>query len=60
MALGHIDSGDNFTKLVNAGYDAVKAVFPDASVIVHETAETKAGSTTDSSESSRKKADDTT
>jgi Arabinogalactan endo-1,4-beta-galactosidase len=33
--LGHIDSGDNFTKLVNAGYDAVKAVFPDASVIVH-------------------------
>ena len=28
-------SGDNFTRMVNAGYDAVKAVFPDALVIVH-------------------------
>ncbi len=33
--LGHIDNGDNFTQLVNAGYDAVKAVFPNAAVIVH-------------------------
>ncbi len=33
--MGHIDSGDNFTQLVNAGYDAVKAVFPRALVIVH-------------------------
>lgn len=33
--VGHIDSGDNFTRLVNAGYDAVKAVFPEAQVIVH-------------------------
>ncbi len=33
--LGDIASGDNFTKMVNAGHDAVKAVFPDASVIVH-------------------------
>lgn len=33
--LGHIDKDDNFTQLVNAGYDAVKAVFPAAKVIVH-------------------------
>lgn len=25
----------NFTKMVNAGYDAVKAIFPDCKVIVH-------------------------
>ncbi|MDE5656265.1 MAG: arabinogalactan endo-1,4-beta-galactosidase [Muribaculaceae bacterium] len=33
--MGSIDSGDNFTRMVNAGYDAVKAVFPEALVIVH-------------------------
>ena len=33
--IGHIDSGDNFTRMVNAGYDAVKAVCPDAQVVVH-------------------------
>ncbi|MCM1067923.1 MAG: arabinogalactan endo-1,4-beta-galactosidase [Muribaculaceae bacterium] len=33
--LGSTDNGDNFTQLVNAGYDAVKALFPEASVIVH-------------------------
>lgn len=33
--LGSTDSGDNFTRMVNAGYDAVKAIFPDALVIVH-------------------------
>lgn len=33
--LGEIGNGDNFTQMVNAGYDAVKAVFPDALVIVH-------------------------
>lgn len=33
--MGHIDTGTNFTELVNAGYDAVKAVCPEALVIVH-------------------------
>lgn len=33
--MGHLESGDNFTQLVNAGYDAVKAVFPAALVVVH-------------------------
>lgn len=33
--LGNIDQGANFAKLVNAGYDAVKAIFPDCQVIVH-------------------------
>ena len=33
--LGDITNGDNFTRMVNAGYDAVKAVCPDAQVIVH-------------------------
>lgn len=33
--LGKLDNGSNFTEMVNAGYDAVKAVFPDALVIVH-------------------------
>lgn len=34
--LGKIDGGNsNFAELVNSGYDAVKAVFPDAKVIVH-------------------------
>lgn len=32
--LGDVASG-NFTKLLNAGYDAVKEVYPDAKVIVH-------------------------
>ncbi|MDE6854598.1 MAG: arabinogalactan endo-1,4-beta-galactosidase [Muribaculaceae bacterium] len=33
--LGEYQNGDNFTQMVNAGYDAVKAVFPEALVIVH-------------------------
>lgn len=33
--MGHIDTGTNFTELVNVGYDAVKAIFPEAAVIVH-------------------------
>lgn len=34
--LGKIDNGTrNFAELLNAGYDAVKAVFPNANVIVH-------------------------
>lgn len=33
--LGSIDNPQNFTELVSTGYDAVKAVFPNASVIVH-------------------------
>ena len=34
--LGKIDSGNsNYAELTNAGYDAVKATFPDAKVIVH-------------------------
>lgn len=33
--IGKLSNGRNFTELVNAGYDAVKAVFPDALVIVH-------------------------
>lgn len=33
--LGSIDNGDNFSRMVTAGNDAVKAVFPDALVIVH-------------------------
>ena len=33
--LGSIDNPQNFSELVSTGYDAVKAVFPDASVIVH-------------------------
>ena len=32
---GHYSSGTNFAQLVNAGYDATKAVFPDCKVIVH-------------------------
>ena len=32
---GQLANGSNFALLVNAGYDAVKAVFPDAVVIVH-------------------------
>lgn len=33
--LGKYENGDNFALLVNAGYDAVKAIYPEASVIVH-------------------------
>ena len=33
--LGSIENGNNYAELTNAGYDAVKAVFPDAKVIVH-------------------------
>lgn len=33
--IGNIDQGGNFAQLVNAGYDAVKAIFPDCQVIVH-------------------------
>ena len=33
--LGSIDAADNFTQMVNAGYDAVKSVFPSALVVVH-------------------------
>lgn len=33
--LGELDNGDNFTQMVNAGYDAVKSYFPEAQVIVH-------------------------
>lgn len=32
---GHYSNGSQFATLVNAGYDAVKAVFPDSKVIVH-------------------------
>lgn len=33
--VGKIDNGTSYAELTNAGYDAVKAVFPKASVIVH-------------------------
>lgn len=33
--VGRASNGSNFADLVNAGYDAVKSVFPDALVIVH-------------------------
>lgn len=33
--LGEISNGDNYAELTNAGYDAVKAIFPDCKVIVH-------------------------
>ena len=33
--LGSIDNGSNYAELTNAGYDAVKTVFPEAKVIVH-------------------------
>lgn len=33
--LGHIDNPENFTALVNSGYDAVKAAYPESKVIVH-------------------------
>lgn len=33
--LGSIDNGANYAELTNAGYDAVKAVFPKAKVIIH-------------------------
>ena len=33
--LGHFENGSNFAGLVNAGYDAVKALFPECLVVVH-------------------------
>lgn len=33
--LGEIGNGSNYAELTNAGYDAVKAIFPDCKVIVH-------------------------
>lgn len=33
--LGRYDNGDNYAQLVNSGYDAVKAIFPEALVIIH-------------------------
>lgn len=33
--IGSIDNPSNFSQLVTSGYDAVKAVFPNAAVIVH-------------------------
>lgn len=33
--VGHVDNPKELTALINAGYDAVKAVFPEAKVIVH-------------------------
>ena len=35
--LGHLDTnnGSNYAELTNAGYDAVKSIFPEAKVIVH-------------------------
>lgn len=33
--LGSAENGSNFAELVNAGYDAVKAIFPQTKVIVH-------------------------
>lgn len=33
--LGHLDNGGNYAELTNAGYAAVKAIFPEAKVIVH-------------------------
>lgn len=33
--LGSAENGSNFAQLVNSGYDAVKAIFPEAKVIVH-------------------------
>lgn len=33
--LGKIDNGNNWAELNNAGYDAVKAIFPNAKVIIH-------------------------
>ena len=33
--VGHVDNPEQLTGLFNAGYDAVKAVFPEAKVIAH-------------------------
>lgn len=35
LPVGSVDNPIQLTQLNNAGYDAVKAVFPDAKVIVH-------------------------
>ncbi len=33
--LGSYENGSNYARLVNAGYDAVKSIFPDAQVVIH-------------------------
>lgn len=33
--LGNYQNGSNYAELVNSGYDATKAIFPDCSVIIH-------------------------
>lgn len=33
--LGKIGDNDNYAELVNAGYDAVKAILPDCKVVIH-------------------------
>ena len=33
--LGHYENGANFARLVNAGYDAVKSIFPECQVMLH-------------------------
>lgn len=33
--LGSYENGSNYASLVNAGYDAVKAIFPSSQVIIH-------------------------
>lgn len=35
LPMGHFENGANFASLVNAGYDAVKAIFPDCGVVIH-------------------------
>lgn len=35
LPIGDLSNGNNFAQLINAGYDAVKAIFTDAKVIVH-------------------------
>lgn len=35
LPLGSVDNPENLTRLNNAGYDAVKSIFPEAKVIVH-------------------------
>lgn len=35
MPIGEIAKGENFAQLINAGYDAVKKIFPETKVIVH-------------------------
>lgn len=46
LPVGSVDNPEQLTALNNAGYDAVKAICPDAKVIVHLDAETTNGYTT--------------